>query len=74
MTDFKIKKGVDIPLIGKPKKNITNISESTNIKIHPNKIKGIKPNRDDFDNNTNIEPTIAPSVPKTGNTIRPQTN
>ena len=37
-------------------------------------IKGIKPNRDDFDNDTNIEPTISPSVPKTGNTIRPQTN
>ncbi|SVD72507.1 uncharacterized protein METZ01_LOCUS425361, partial [marine metagenome] len=37
-------------------------------------IKGIKPNRDDFDNDLNIEPTIAPSVPKTGNTIRPQTN
>ena len=37
-------------------------------------VKGIKPNRDDFDNDTNIEPTISPSVPKTGNTIRPQTN
>ena len=37
-------------------------------------IKGIKPNRDDFDNDKNIESTIAPSVPKTGNTIRPQTN
>ena len=38
-------------------------------------IKGIKPNRDDdFDNDLNIEPTIAPSVPKTGNSIRPQTN
>jgi len=37
-------------------------------------IKGIKPNRDDFDDNINPEPTIAPSVPKTSNTIRPQTN
>ena len=37
-------------------------------------IKGIKPNRDDFDNDKNPEPSIAPSVPKTGNTIRPQTN
>ena len=27
-----------------------------------------------FDNDTNIEPTISPSVPKTGDTIRPHTN
>ena len=37
-------------------------------------IKGIKPNRDDFDNDTNPEPTIKPSVPKAGNTVSPQTN
>lgn len=43
MADFKLKKGVDIPLVGKPEKNITNISESAYVKIHPNRIKGIKP-------------------------------
>ena len=37
-------------------------------------IKDIKPNRDDFDNDINPEPSIKPSVPKTGNTISPQTN
>ena len=37
-------------------------------------IKGIKPNRDDFDNDTAPESTIKPSVPKTGNTVSPQTN
>ena len=38
-------------------------------------VKGIKPNRDDFDDNDiNPEPTISPSIPKTSNTIRPQTN
>jgi len=37
-------------------------------------IKGIKPNRDDFDNDTALESTIKPSVPKTGNTVSPQTN
>ena len=40
-----------------------------------NLVKGIKPNRDDFDDNDiNPEPTIAPSIPKTSNTINPQTN
>ena len=37
-------------------------------------IKGIKPNRDDFDNDIPPEPTIKPSVPKTENTVSPQTN
>jgi len=38
-------------------------------------VKGIKPNRDDFDDNDiNPEPTITPSIPKTSNTIHPQTN
>ena len=38
-------------------------------------VKGIKPNRDDFDDNDmNPEPTITPSIPKTSNTIRPQTS
>jgi cell division protease FtsH len=37
-------------------------------------IKGIKPNRDDFDDNISPEPTIKPSVPKTKNTVSPQTN
>ena len=37
-------------------------------------IKGIKPSRDDFDNDINPEPTIKPSVPKAGNTASPQTN
>ena len=37
-------------------------------------IKGIKPNRDDFDNDITPSPTISTSVPKSGNTIRPQTN
>ena len=37
-------------------------------------IKGIKPNRDDFDNDITPSPTVSTSVPKSGNTIRPQTN
>jgi cell division protease FtsH len=37
-------------------------------------VKGIKPSRDDFDNDVNPEPTIKPSVPKAGNTTSPQTN
>ena len=37
-------------------------------------IKGIKPNKDNFDEDSNIEPTIKPSVPKAGNTITPQVN
>ena len=37
-------------------------------------IKGIKPSRDDFDNDSNPEPTIKPSAPKTSNTISPQIN
>ena len=37
-------------------------------------IKGIKPNRDDFDNDVKPEPTIRPSVPKAGNSTSPQTN
>ena len=37
-------------------------------------IKGIKPNRDDFDDDTSPEPTIKPSAPKTGNRIAPQIN
>jgi cell division protease FtsH len=36
-------------------------------------IKGIKPSRDDFDDN-NLESIPQSSVPKTGNTITPQTN
>lgn len=37
-------------------------------------IKGIKPSRDDFDDNTNISPTPKTSVPKTGGTTAPQPN
>jgi cell division protease FtsH len=37
-------------------------------------IKGIKPNRDDFDNDVKPEPTIRHSVPKAGNSTSPQTN
>jgi len=38
-------------------------------------VKGIKPNRDDFDDNdSSPEPTIATSIPKTSNTVHPQTN
>jgi cell division protease FtsH len=38
-------------------------------------VKGIKPNRDDFDDkDINPEPTITPSIPKNSNTIRPQIN
>ena len=37
-------------------------------------IKGIKPNRDDFDNDITPSPSISTSVPNSGNTIRPQTN
>ena len=37
-------------------------------------IKGIKPIRDDFDNDVTPSPTIAPSVPKKGSSIHPQTN
>ena len=38
-------------------------------------LKGIKPSRDDFDDSDiDPEPTIAPSIPKTSNTVRPQTN
>jgi len=37
-------------------------------------VKGIKPSRDDFDNDSNPEPTIKPSAPKTSNTISPQIN
>ena len=37
-------------------------------------IKGIKPTRDDFEDDKNIGPTVKPSVPKTGNTTSPQIN
>jgi len=37
-------------------------------------IKGVKPSRDDFDDNAKPEPTIKPSVPKAGKKISPQTN
>ena len=38
-------------------------------------IKGIKPERDNFDDDDISSPsTITPSVPKTGNTVHPQTN
>lgn len=38
-------------------------------------IKGVKPNREDFDNNSDTpESSIKPSVPKTGNTVRTQPN
>ena len=37
-------------------------------------VKGIKPNRDDFDEDDNSQIKITPSVPKTGDIIRPQTN
>ena len=37
-------------------------------------IKGIKPSREDFDNDINPEPTITPSVPKTGSSPAEQAN
>ena len=37
-------------------------------------IKGIKPSRDDFDDNPSPSPTPKTSVPKTGGTAAPQTN
>ncbi len=37
-------------------------------------IKGIKPSRDDFDDNTTITPTPKTSVPKSGGTTAPQPN
>jgi len=37
-------------------------------------IKGIKPSREDFDNDTNPKSTITPSVPKTGDSTAPQAN
>ena len=37
-------------------------------------VKGIKPNRDDFDNDITPSPTIPSSVPKSTNTIKPQIN
>ena len=37
-------------------------------------IKGIKPDRDDFDSGLDSSPKAESSVPKTGNTIHPQTN
>ena len=37
-------------------------------------LKGIKPNKDDFNDDINPGPTVASSVPKTGNTPTPQTN
>ncbi len=43
MVDFKIKKGHNIPLAGKPKKIVVKFSEPASIIIHPHKIKGIKP-------------------------------
>ena len=37
-------------------------------------IKGIKPTRDDFDNDLTSESKITPSVPKAGDSTAPQTN
>jgi cell division protease FtsH len=37
-------------------------------------LKGVKPTRDEFGNDNKPEPTIKPTVPKTGNTSSPQTN
>ena len=37
-------------------------------------IKGIKPSRDDLDDNPSIKPTSKTSVPKSGSTPAPQTN
>ena len=37
-------------------------------------IKGIKPTRDDFDDDANTKPSVTPSVPKTGNSAAPQVN
>ena len=37
-------------------------------------LKGIKPNKDDFNDDINPESNITSSVPKTGNTPTPQTN
>ena len=38
-----LKKGVDIPLIGKPDKKIVQMDKQSVLKIHPVSIKGIKP-------------------------------
>ncbi|MAJ45417.1 MAG: NADH:ubiquinone reductase (Na(+)-transporting) subunit A [Candidatus Marinimicrobia bacterium] len=43
MTSFKLKEGINIPLLGKPKKTIKSIDVESILKIHPNTIKGIKP-------------------------------
>ena len=43
MTTYKITKGVDIPLTGKPEKSIREILSHSILKIHPSSIKGIKP-------------------------------
>ena len=37
-------------------------------------IKGIKPSRDDFDEDTSTEQTTTSSVPKTGDSTAPQVN
>ena len=43
MADFNLKKGVDIPLLGKPDKSIKSIENQSVLKLHPVTIKGIKP-------------------------------
>ena len=35
-------------------------------------LKGIKPDRDDFDNDVGAQPSITPSVPKTSSNTSPQ--
>ncbi len=43
MNEFNLKKGVNIPLLGKPKEICVEIPEAQRVKIHPYNIKGIKP-------------------------------
>ena len=43
MANFKLKKGIDIPLTGSPVMDVKTIDKVSILKIHPVDIKGIKP-------------------------------
>ncbi len=43
MAEFKLKKGLDIPIAGKPAKELRTIENQSIFKIHPVDIKGLKP-------------------------------
>jgi len=43
MAYYKIQKGINIPLAGAPEKSIIDLTGQSKLKIHPNRIKGIKP-------------------------------